>query len=347
MASDAGEPPYTSDHGSASSVGEPPYANEERSPGHHQIDPVNPDPENDDRVHDVSSSTPALISSYTTAWSGPRVSSSPSAPDGPPPKRRRTGPSARLRGDSPADDQFELVLSRLHHELLPLSPQASLDDTSETRIRFARQLYEAQIPASQNSKEDVITLSSPDIVEITNLFFYDLIGPGARNRLSAVINACTSPAIEIPSSQNLDNAIPAVVDFTMPQELREFFIAWARLDQANSIQDPFLHHIHRTHLDLQLLEKYKELKKKAEHKSQDFKDFLAARNLKPTTGRNLMTCTLEFIKTTLKDPTLRLASVIQSIQGVDSLVAHFTRGILVILPLRLGRKYMLPHVSLF
>ena len=181
-----------------------------------------------------------------------------------------------LRHTVDSSDQSSLswIKARLHKQLLPLSAKIGELCVAELCFRFCRIIKNLQVVGMKSNSRTTLQFKDADIVDITNFFFDDLIGPRGSKRLSTLIETCAIANGEAPDIRSAVRARDAANDPSTPEIFRRFFSAYSQAAGQTRSPNEHLEHIRQVKDDLAFLKEYNVLKERAEAKDSTLITFL-------------------------------------------------------------------------
>ncbi len=237
--------------------------------------------------------------------------------------------------DQPDQDQGN---GRTFHGLsvltLPMSSRVGVEQLSIIRDEYYRSLMNSKFNVRKNNKLQDESFSDVDAVQMTNLFFNDLIGPEALKRIANIIKHYNRPDNGVARrAEKLSYAADIPLE-----EVREFFHAYSKAQRAQNGTGSVFFKMQRTVWGLELLQHLTRLRQMARDKHPDLLMFLRDRNYHPERGVSWVSVVLRFLAESLVLDRIALRNTFQAAYGTAELVEHYGLGIIPILPSNASKK---------
>ena len=189
-----------------------------------------------------------------------------------------------------------------------------------------------KIWVTKDSKRQLINIPPKQAVEIINFIFIDIMGPGALNRLRTLVKFYITYHERGSDKGAAARAALLASDLDSPSYIRRFFGAYSKVERSRNHPSHVYAALQATRLNLELLEKYTELREMVQERDAGLLDFLEGSGFRPSKGVSWTSCIINYLASKLKISTTILQNTCQSAQGVKGLVDQFGPGIITVLP---------------
>jgi len=206
----------------------------------------------------------------------------------------------------------------------------------ELRTQFYRRIQQIDFIGTKSNKPFRFQFHGPEVVELTNFLFSDLIGRKARARITALLQSYTKP-----TSDPQEQAETAEKSRDTPDEFRNLFGTLSRaLPSASKNRDSHMTYIHQMYNTLAFLEDYNTRRMQAINKDESFIAILDRYGLKAQAGWSVLVRFLKYFNQQIGWTKTEHRNFIQGAQALSTLTDEFGHGILVLLPPGSNRRYV-------